>query len=161
MNKIHPQTPLNLKQRCKTNTNLHCTVGYRGVFVLPKLMVCECEKLPLGLAPPTIRIRPLPPSSDGINEQVWPTLTPGALPLGIREYLSISTGMLNRNFNFFKLQTERLFGLNLLTRHLLLVYLLGRALEETPFVSKCTHHIHLLFKLFLLGIFSFSYLYIY
>lgn len=56
-------------------------------FFLPRFMICECEKLPLGLAPPTIRILPFPPSSDGINVQVWPTLTPGALPLGIKEYL--------------------------------------------------------------------------
>lgn len=54
---------------------------------LPKLMVCECVKLPLGLAPPTIIIVPFPSSTDGINVQVWPTLTPGALPLGINEYL--------------------------------------------------------------------------
>lgn len=57
------------------------------VFFLPKSMVWECEKLPPGLAPPTIRILPFPSSPDGINVQVWPTLTPGALPLGIKEYL--------------------------------------------------------------------------
>lgn len=59
-------------------------------FILPKLMVCECEKLPLGLAPPIISIVPFPSSSEGINVHVWPTLTPGALPLGIKEYLSIA-----------------------------------------------------------------------
>lgn len=54
---------------------------------VPRFMICEWEKLPLGLAPPTMRMLPFPPSSDGINVQVWPTLTPGALPLGIKEYL--------------------------------------------------------------------------
>lgn len=55
--------------------------------VLPKSMAWDSEKLPLGLAPPTITILPFLSSSDGINMQVWPTLTPGALPLGIKEYL--------------------------------------------------------------------------
>ncbi len=39
-------------------------------FFLPKLIVSECEKLPLGFAPPTIRILPLPPSPDGAKVQV-------------------------------------------------------------------------------------------
>lgn len=75
------QTVLVFKQ-LMVNTTPQILVG-----ILPKVIACDCEKLPLGLAPPTIRILPFPPSSDGINVQVWPTLTPGALPLGIKEYL--------------------------------------------------------------------------
>lgn len=56
---------------------------------LPRFIMYECEKLPLGLAPPTIKILPFPPSSDGMKVQVWPTLTPGAAPPGIKEYLLI------------------------------------------------------------------------
>lgn len=40
------------------------------LFFLPKLIILESEKLPLGLAPPTIRILPFPPSPEGINTQV-------------------------------------------------------------------------------------------
>lgn len=71
-------------------------------------MVCECEKLPLGLAPPTISIVPFPSSLEGINVHVWPTLTPGALPLGIKEYLSTAKKVkLDRKCPF--LHTERVY----------------------------------------------------
>lgn len=82
-------------------------------FFLPKLMVSEWEKLPLGFAPPTIRILPFPPSLDGINVQVWPTLTPGALPLGMNEYLL--TGK--------QLQYDQNRLLTLEMQHLILIHL--------------------------------------
>lgn len=117
--------------------NAAAKITKKKYFILPKLMVCECEKLPLGLAPPTMSIVPFPSSSEGINVHVWPTVTPGALPLGIREYLSIAKKVkLDRKFPF--LHTARLLNLNLLTRLLLWVYLLGRALEEAPWLIN-TH----------------------
>lgn len=101
---------------------------------LPKLMAYKCEKLPLGLAPPTISILSFPSSPDGINVQVWPTLTPGALPLGIKEYL-LTAKQFQQDKNLILTLQVQLIDLNLLTIFLLWVYLEGQVLGETPYLS--------------------------
>ena len=107
--------------------------------VLPKSMAWDSEKLPLGLAPPTITILPFLSSSDGINMQVWPTLTPGALPLGIKEYLWTDKQFTEKiqviRSNSLKAQLQVLH-LDSLTIFLLWVYPEVQALGETPWLSK-------------------------
>ena len=105
---------------------------------VPKFMAWDSEKLPLGLAPPTITILPFLSSSDGIKVQVWPTLTPGALPLGIKEYLWAEK-QFHQNMevicsNFLEAQVQ-VHDLDSLTIFLLWVYLEVQALGETPWHS--------------------------
>lgn len=109
-------------------------VSTKAFIYLPKLMVCICKKLPLGFAPPTICILPLPSSTDGINVQVWPTLTPGALPLGIKEYLLIRRR--RRKISKTKLVSSITSVCNLRTIFLLWVCLKGQVLVETPYLSN-------------------------